>query len=173
MGETRRPWSVFSLAIVRPCFFFNAPDIAPRTLCACQASDLLICSMVAPCVRRSIASSRAGLVFGFAAEVSLRFAAPLLALSAGTLFFLLIMTSVALHLPASLPAPHALLPVVDSSSRRADHAIANIASAEPFHGSQTTTIASNPCPSGSQSARGGSCRMRSQKGPVTGPFFRR
>src|SRR5260370_39670584 len=102
MGETRRPWSVFSLAIVRPCFFFNAPDIAPRTLCACQASDLLICSMVAPSGQRGIASSRASLVFGFAAEAGLRVAAPLLAVSGGTLFFLPIATSLAFRPPARL-----------------------------------------------------------------------
>jgi hypothetical protein len=77
-----------------------------------------------------------------------------------------------LHLPASLPAPHALLPVANSSSRRADHAIANIAPAEPFHGWQTTTIGSNPAWSASQSARGGSSSLCSEKGPAKGPFFR-
>ena len=58
--------AVFSLAMVRPCFFFRAPDIAPRTLCVCQSSDLLICSTVAPSGRRSIASSWASLVLGMA-----------------------------------------------------------------------------------------------------------
>ena len=41
-------------------------DIAPRTLCACQSSALLSCSMVAPSGRRSIASSRPSLEAGFA-----------------------------------------------------------------------------------------------------------
>src|SRR5262245_9994842 len=53
----RRPSCVFSLVMVRPCFFLRVPDMAPRTLCVCQCSTLLICSTVAPSGRRNIVSS--------------------------------------------------------------------------------------------------------------------
>src|SRR5258708_27423558 len=80
--------------MVRPCFFFRAPDIAPRTLCICQSSDLLICSTVAPSGRRSIASSRASLVLDLDTPCL-----PVLALvAAGVFFRLLMMDSFALHL---------------------------------------------------------------------------
>jgi len=154
VAKDRRPSSVFSLTIVRPCFFFSAPDIAPRTLCACQSRDLLICSMVAPSGRRSSVSSRASLVLGLAAGACLRAVAPALAISAVTLFFLLIMGSSALHLAGIVAGTHALLPVANSSSRTADHAIANIALAEPFHGwpEGSATMGSNPGCSASETA---------------------
>src|SRR5476651_1851273 len=81
--------------MARPCFFFRAPDIAPRTLCVCQSSDLLICSTVAPSGRRSMASSWASLVLGLSAACLRVFA---LVIAAETFFFLLIMDSFALHL---------------------------------------------------------------------------
>src|SRR5258708_3383438 len=108
MRYTRRPSSDFSLVIVRPCFFLRAPDIAPLTLCACQTNDLLICSMVAPLGRRSIASSWASLVFGLRLCCSLR-TEPALAVSAvfAVALFLLVMGG-SLRFPrASVPAAHA------------------------------------------------------------------
>src|SRR5712664_3717712 len=84
--------------MIRPCFFFRAPDIAPRTLCVCQSSDLLICSTVAPAGRRSMASSWASLVLGLDAAC-LRVLALVTGASVDTFFFfLLIMDSFALHL---------------------------------------------------------------------------
>src|SRR4030088_2609008 len=83
--------------MVKPCFFFRAPDIAPRTLCVCQSSDLLICSTVAPSGRRSIASSWASLVLGLDAAC-LRVLALVTGASVETFFFLLIGDSFALHL---------------------------------------------------------------------------
>src|SRR5258708_26427622 len=82
--------------MVRPCFFFRAPDMAPRTLCVCQSSDLLICSTVAPSGRRSMASSWASLVLGLDAGC-LRVFVPVAGAPVET-FFLLIMDSFALHL---------------------------------------------------------------------------
>src|SRR6266446_4569661 len=81
--------------MVRPCFFFRAPDIAPRTLCVCQSSDLLICSTVTPSGRRSMASSWASLVLGLDAAC-LRVFVPVAGASVET-FFLLIMDSFTLH----------------------------------------------------------------------------
>src|SRR5882757_10580654 len=83
--------------MARPCFFFRAPDIAPRTLCVCQSSDLLICSTVAPSGRRSMASSWASLVLDLDAAC-LRVFVAVVGASVETFFFLLIMDSFALHL---------------------------------------------------------------------------
>src|SRR5580692_10887967 len=88
--------------MVRPCFFFRAPDIAPRTLCVCQSSDLLICSTVAPSGRRSIASSWASLVLDLDGAC-LRVFVPVAGASVEALFFLLIMDSFTLH-PAGVVA---------------------------------------------------------------------
>ena len=33
--------------MVRPCFFFSEPEIAPRTLCGCQSNVVAIWAMVA------------------------------------------------------------------------------------------------------------------------------
>src|SRR5260370_23874404 len=88
--------------MVRPCFFFRAPDIAPRTLWVCQSSNLLICSMVAPSGRRSMASSLASLVLGLDAAC-LRVLALVTGASVEMFFFLLIMDSFALH-PAGVVA---------------------------------------------------------------------
>src|SRR5258708_27290874 len=93
----RGPLPVFALVMVRPCFFFRAPDIAPRTLCACQSSDLLICSMVAPSGRRSMASSWASLVLDLDAAC-LRVFVAVVGASVETFFFLLMMDSFPLHL---------------------------------------------------------------------------
>src|SRR5260370_33376527 len=90
--------------MVMPCFFFRAPDIAPRTLCACQSSDLLICSTVAPSGRRNMASSWASLVLGLGLDAAcLRVLALVTGASVETFFFLLIMASFALH-PAGVVA---------------------------------------------------------------------
>src|SRR5882757_6024815 len=86
----------------RPCFFFRAPDIAPRTLCVCQSSDLLICSTVAPSGRRSMASSWASLVLGLDGAC-LRVFVPVVGAPVETFFFLLIMDSFASH-PAGVVA---------------------------------------------------------------------
>src|ERR1700732_1986776 len=61
--------------MVRPCFFFSEPEIAPRTLCGCQFS---VVAIVAPSLRRSMPSSWLSLVFGAAADAvgTLRFFLP-------------------------------------------------------------------------------------------------
>src|SRR6266849_849995 len=119
--------------MVRPCFFFRAPDIAPRTLCICQSSDLLICSTVAPSGRRSMASSWASLVLDLDGACLLVLA--LLIAGPAETFFLLIMDSFALHLAGVVAgAPMHSLPVPTRSSRIADHAIAIFADRQPFHG---------------------------------------
>src|SRR4030088_408719 len=88
--------------MARPCFFFSAPDIAPRTLCVCQSRDLLICSTVAPSGRRRIASSWASLVLDLDAAC-LRVFALVVGAAVETLVFLLIMDSFTLH-PAGVVA---------------------------------------------------------------------
>src|SRR4030088_868619 len=90
--------------MVKPCFFFRAPDIAPRTLCVCQSSDLLICSTVAPSGRRSMASSWASLVLGLAA--GLRVLVPLVDTAVETFFFL-VMDSFALQGAGVFAGAHA------------------------------------------------------------------
>src|SRR5260370_39733411 len=64
--------------MVRPCFFFSEPEIAPRTLCGCQFSVVAIWAMVAPSLRRSMPSSWLSLVFAAAADAvgALRFFLP-------------------------------------------------------------------------------------------------
>src|SRR5271170_7378034 len=116
--------------MVRPCFFFRAPDIAPRTLCVCQSSDLLICSTVAPSGRRSIASSWASLVLDLDAAC-LRVFALVVGASVEPFLFLLIMDS---FWPASLPAPHAFASEAHTfkSKRRSCHCYLRGPSAIPW-----------------------------------------
>src|ERR1700704_1758716 len=97
--------------MVRPCFFFRAPDIAPRTLCGCQFNALVSWVMVAPSDRRSIASIKPSLEvgLGLGAGSALRGFAVLAAVFFSAVFFCLVVVGPCAASPAEMPALHATL----------------------------------------------------------------